>query len=88
MKKWDKLMDGNVPIYYMTKEASPLWYCKVFKSDGRWTFIFGQRHGTPKEEKNVKGEKTERYYSTKSWKTPETAKTMAAEALRNHFIIS
>ncbi|MFA5207523.1 MAG: hypothetical protein WC428_02585 [Candidatus Paceibacterota bacterium] len=88
MKKWEKIMDGTTAIYYMTKQANPLWYCKVFKSDGRWTFKFGQRASTLKEEKNVKGEKSERYYSTKSWKNPETAKTMAAETLRNHFIIT
>lgn len=86
MKKWEKFIDGTVASYHLTKKASPLWYAKVHKYGNGWTFQFGQRASIIKEDKDIIGEKNENYYSKKTWKSPESAKIAALEALRSHFI--
>lgn len=73
---WDKHEYGNdLPTYYLTKEANPLYFAKVFAKDGRYIYTIGKRGASGQYT-------TERItYNKTGWSNASIAKLRAIEAI-------
>src|SRR6185503_5069458 len=79
IKIWEKTQVVNQPaVYWLTKQASPIWFAKVFKYAGKYTFTIGIRVKQGPSEPTLP-----RYtWKKRGFKSPTTAKNKALVSIQ------